>query len=83
MLKISWVNVQSALVYGVLTALLMMALYAISIGNMFALDMKDLANAGAFGFITVIVSLLKNLLTSDAGNFLGAVKVIPNVEEVK
>jgi hypothetical protein len=80
MFQISWINIKSALVYGVLSAILMMALYAISIGDVFALDMKALVNAGVFGFITVLTSLIKNLLTTDEGKFIGVVKVIPPTE---
>ena len=77
MFTISFTNIKSALVYGVLTAILMMALYAVSVGDVFALNMKELTNAGVFGFITVVVSLLKNLLTTDGGKFLDVIKVTP------
>jgi hypothetical protein len=82
MFNLDWTNIKSALVYGVLSALLLMCLYAIQIGDIFNLNLKDLVNAGVFGFITVVVSLLKNLLTDNAGKFLGVTTVVPDKTEV-
>ncbi len=79
--KLNIANLQSAIIYGLLTAILAMSLYVISVGDIFALDFKALANAGAFGLLNVIVSLVKNLLTNDEGNFLGVVKVAPPTTE--
>lgn len=76
-LQLDWANVKSAIVYGILTALLSMALYAVSVGDVFALNSHALTNAGVFGGLSVLISLFKNLLTDNGGNFLGAVKVIP------
>ena len=78
--KLSWVNIKSALVYGVLWAMLAMGIYTVQVGDIFALNFKDLVNAGAFGFLGIVVSLLKNILTTDSGNFAGAVKVIPEIK---
>lgn len=77
MFEISWINIKSALVYGVLSGLLAIASYAISIGDVFNLDLKVLINAGVFGFLVVVVSLIKNFLTNADGKFLGVIKVIP------
>ena len=76
--KLGWVNVKSALVYGLLSAILAIGMYMLSVGSVFSLDFHELINAGVFGFLGVIISLVKNLLTTNSGNFLGAVEVIPN-----
>jgi len=71
--KLSVENLQSAIVYG----LLAVALFVISKGTVFGLDWKALVDVGVLGVLT---SLVKNLLTTDKGNFVGAVKVIPPTE---
>lgn len=78
---ISWINIKSALVYGVLSAFLAMIIYAVGVGDVFLIDWKELANAGVYGLLVVLVSFIKNLLTTDKGNFVGLVKVIPPTEE--
>ena len=75
-LTLSWTNCKSALVYGLLSAILAMSLYAISIGDVFKLDLHALINSGVFGLLAVLVSLIKNLLTTNQGNFLGTTKVV-------
>lgn len=73
--KLNSGNIKSALVFGVLSAILAIGTYVIGVGDIFSIDGKALANAGVFGGINVILSLIKRLLTTDEGNFLGAVKV--------
>jgi hypothetical protein len=80
MFTINWINVKSALVYGVLSALLAMGIYAIGVNDVFGLNWKEVVNAGVFGLLTVLVSLIKNLLTTGGGDFLGLIKVIPPTE---
>ena len=82
-MKLNWINIKSALVYGVLSALLAMVLYVTSVGDIFKVSWQALVNSGVFGFLIVLVSLLKNLLTTDSGNFLGIIRVIPDVEKEK
>lgn len=77
MFELSWTNIKSALIYGLLSGFLAIALYAINIGDVFNLDWKALVNSGVFGFLIVIVSLVKNFLTNTDGKFLGIVKVTP------
>lgn len=72
---INWTNVKSALVSGVLTAVLAGAMYVIGVGNVFAINVHSLVNVVALGLLTSIVSLIKSLLTTDKGNFLGAVSI--------
>jgi hypothetical protein len=78
MFKINWVNVKSAIVYGILTAILAMLIYAIGVNDVFKLDWRQLLNSGVFGFLVVIVSLIKNLLTTNDGKFLWITTVIPD-----
>ncbi len=74
---ISWINIKSALVYGLITGVVAVGLYMIGEGDVFNLSIKPIANVFIFSFLGVFISLLKNLLTSDEGKFVGAVKVIP------
>jgi hypothetical protein len=74
LLKLSKENLQSAIVYGLLS----IALLIISKGTVFGLDWKVLLDVGILGILT---SLVKNLLTTEKGNFIGTVKVIPEIEK--
>jgi hypothetical protein len=78
--KLDWANIKSALVYGLLWGVLAIVIYMIQIGDIYALNYRDLSNAGVYGVLGSLVSVLKNLLTTDKGNFVGAVKVIPEIE---
>lgn len=66
---------KSALVSAVLMALVQVAGYIIGIGNIFAIDWKVMANMGVIALLTGLVSVVKNLLTTDNGNFAGIIKV--------
>lgn len=77
---LSWANIKSALVYGLLSGLLAVLVYVVSVGDVFALDSHALINAGVFGLAGSIVSIVKNLLTTDSGKFLGAIKTTPPTE---
>ncbi len=79
-LKLDWTNVKSALVYGVLSAFLAIALYINEVHSVFLIDWKALVNAGVFGGLTAVISLIKNLLTTNSGNFLGIINVIPDTK---
>lgn len=79
-LKLSWINIKSALIYGLLSAIVSVGVYTGSVGDVFALNSHALVNAFVFGFLAVFVSLVKNLLTTEAGNFLGIAKVIPSTQ---
>jgi hypothetical protein len=71
-LKLSWVNVQSALVYGFIS----LALEIIKVGNIFTLDAKNLANVFV---MAILASIVKNLLTTNSGTFAG-IKVIDQTQ---
>lgn len=74
-------NINSALVYFVLFALLDMALYVKSVGSVFNVDWRALVDAGFFGGLAFLISVLKNLLTTQDGKFLGITQVIPSTPD--
>lgn len=83
--KIDWVNVKSAIIYGLLAmalgAVLAVANYIIDAGTIFGLDWHLVIDKGAMaalGVFVAVVSIVKNLFTTDKGNFLGAIEVVPN-----
>ena len=78
--KLNNSNVKSALVYGLLWGLLAVLLEVQSAGGIFNLDWKSIIDVGVLAVIASVISLLKNLFTTDSGNFLGVVKVIPENE---
>ena len=71
----NWVNIKSALVSGLIMAIITVGSIVISSGDIFSLDMKSLANAGVISFLTAIVSFVKSLLTTQNGNFVGVVNI--------
>lgn len=77
MLNLSWVEVKSALVYAVLSAVLATLMYVIGIGDIFKIEMKALINIGVMSLFVGITSIIKNFLTSSSGKFLGAIQVKP------
>jgi len=87
MFNLNWANIKSAVVYGLMT---LAALFVLSVaqsiqdaGTVFGLDWKGIIDRGVVATIpaiVVVVSLFKNILTTDKGKFLGAVTVIPDKE---
>ena len=61
MLKLDSSNIQSALVYVVLTAVLGLLMYVIGVGDVYAVDFHSIVNIFAISVMTGIVSLIKNL----------------------
>ena len=74
--KLDWANCKSALVYGILWGILVMAIYAYQVGDLWKLDFHNLVNTGIFAFLGTVVSLLKNLLTNNKGQFIGKFDVV-------
>lgn len=72
---INWLNVKSALVTGILTAVLAIAVYLVSLGDVYKANTHDLVNVGSLALLTTLISLIKSFLTTSDGKFLGAVKV--------
>lgn len=77
MFKINWANIKSALVYVFLTASLSVLVYIIGVGDVFLISLKSLINIGVMSISTGLISVIKSLLTTDEGKFLGVVSVIP------
>ncbi len=65
------VNIKSALVSGVLMAILGIATYIIGLGSVFSADGKTIVNIGVLALLTSIVSFVKSSLTTDQGTFSG------------
>ena len=66
---ISWVNVKSAIVYGLVAVIL----FIIAKGSIFGLDWRVITDVGIMAILT---SFVKNFLTTNEGNFAGVVKVV-------
>ena len=86
-LTLTWENVKGALVSGVITGvvlgILAMLGYILQVGDLFGLDWKVLINTGAMAAISGLVagvSVIKNLLTTNSGNFLGTTKIVSDIE---
>lgn len=75
MFTLTWSNIKGALVSGAIMGALAIGLYVIGLGDVFAIQWKPLINAGILSALTTIVSLVKSFLTTDRGNFVGAIEV--------
>ncbi len=82
--KLSWVNVKSALVYGVLTLVSVFGLAVVQgvlkAGSLFGLDWKAIIDSATIATLPALISglsLMKNFFTTSRGNFVGMVKVTP------
>lgn len=82
---LTWSNVKSAVVYGVLalgaTFILSFLQSVLNAGSIFGLDWKSIIDSATIATIPVFitfVSLGKNLLTTSQGKFLGVTEVIPD-----
>jgi hypothetical protein len=64
-------NIKSALVSGVLMAILAIAGYVLGVGDVYKLDHRMIVNAGVMALLTAVVSYIKSMGTSDTGKFLG------------
>ncbi len=78
--KISWTNIKSALVYGLMVTLLTTIIYVINVGDLRSVNWYTVINMLALGSLGAVASVLKNLLTTTKGNFVGIVKVIPSTK---
>ena len=85
LLTLSWSNVKSAVVYGVLTLGSMFVLSVLqnilNAGSIFGLDWMKIVDSAVIATIPtliIVVSLGKNLLTDAQGKFLGVTEVIPD-----
>jgi hypothetical protein len=83
--NLNWTNIKSAVVYGLLAMalvfILSLAESILKAGSIFGLDWKALLDKGvivALGTFVTTVSLIKNFLTTEKGEFLGVTTVIPD-----
>lgn len=76
MFKLNVVNVKSAFIYAVLTALAAMLTYIVGLGDVFEISVKPLVNIGVLSLAVGLLSIIKNFLTADSGKFLNTVKVV-------
>ncbi len=75
--SISADQIKSALVSGILTAILAGFTYIIGLGDVFAIDVHSLINVIALSFGVTIISLIKSFFTTSEGKFVGSVKIAP------
>lgn len=82
---LTWSNVKSALVYGLLVLATSFALALVqnilSAGSIFGLDWKHIVDTSVIATLPIGIaglSLLKNFLTDAQGKFLGKTEVIPD-----
>jgi hypothetical protein len=78
MFNLSWTNIKSALVSGVIMGILAIAAYIIGVGDIFSLNFHSLANAGALATLVTIVSLFKSFITTETGTVAG-IQVVPPI----
>lgn len=78
---LSWSNIKSAVIYGVLMAVVTFVLVVVNSiithGSIYGLDWPNVIDQGVLAVLAVLAagaSLLKNLLTDNQGNFLGVTK---------
>ena len=68
-------KIVSALISGLLMAILVVLIEIVNAKTIYSLDWKTIISDGVIALLTAIVSLIKSLLTTSNGNFIGAVKV--------
>lgn len=68
---VNWLEVKSAIVSGVIMALVVVITEVLVAGNIWVLDLKALLNTGIIAFLTIFVSFLKSLLTTSNGTIAG------------
>lgn len=75
LLSLNLTEVKSAIVYALLTALLQICIYIAGVGSIFKVEWHTLVDIGVIALIVGFISIIKNLLTTSDGKFLGAIKV--------
>ena len=85
LLNLNAANIKSAIVYGVLTLLATFLLAAfqsiLQAGSIFGLNWKAIIDSSVIATIPLLItgiSIVKNLLTTEKGKFLGVTEVIPD-----
>lgn len=73
--KLDWVGIKRAIVQGVLVGIIAGIAFILKAGSIFGLDVHSLIDAIVLGGLAVLPPLLTSLLTTNQGNFVGAMKV--------
>ncbi len=74
-MTITLAQLKSALVSTVLVAVMAIIGYITGVGDIFSLDWKVLINIGVMALLAGLASVIKNLLTTDSGNFAGVLNI--------
>ncbi len=84
---LSWTNVKSAVIYGVMTLVSVFGLAIVQgilkAGSLFGLDWKAIIDSATIATLPTLItglSLMKNFFTTDSGKFAGIIKVTPPQE---
>jgi len=80
-LELNWINIKSALIYGLLMAIFAMLVQIKQAEELTKVDWGMIVSSGVMALVTATISVIKNILTTDKGNFLGVVKVITPTEK--
>ena len=72
---LNWLDIKNALVYGVLTAIVVVIIEILNARTIFGLDWKMIANDGVIALLGVFVSALKSFLTNSNGVIAG-IKIV-------
>ena len=74
--RLSWTNIKSALVMGLVVGVLALIAFFLKAGTFFGVNYKDIVNVFGLAVLGAVGSAVQSLLTTPAtGNFLGAIKV--------
>lgn len=75
MFQLNALNIKSALVYVFLAAFFQLLSYIIGVGDVWKLDYHTIVNTFVIAFAVGCLSIIKNLLTTSDGKFLGVTQV--------
>lgn len=77
--KLNWLDIKNSIVYFLLMlsleGLLALCLYIVGVGSIWKIDWKGLVDATVLPMIIALTSILKSLLTTKEGNFVGIAKI--------
>jgi hypothetical protein len=76
-MTISWVQIKSGLISGLITAILATFVYIIGVGSVFNLNLHSMVNVFTLALLVSIVSWIKSFLTTSDGKALGVTVVAP------
>ena len=68
---LNWLDIKKALVYGVITAIVVVIIEILNAHTIFGLNWKTLANDGVIALLGVFVSALQSFLTNSNGVIAG------------